>query len=235
MPTAVISGANRGLGLELTRQYLDDGWHVYAINRSSSDAMRELEKTGRLVMIEADLTNDDSLKAAISQIDVTTVNLLVNNAGMMGDGSFAEIGFEFQTFGTFNREEWHRIFDINVCTPMAVTELLVGKLEAADHGCVVTLSSELGSNHHNTMGNFYPYRASKAAVNSMMKSMGVNVKDRGINAVAIQPGWVRTDMGGPKGKLEATDSIRSVRETVARLSLQDNGKLFNYDGEEAPY
>jgi NAD(P)-dependent dehydrogenase (short-subunit alcohol dehydrogenase family) len=235
MPTAVITGANRGLGLELSRQYIEDGWQVYAINRSSSDAMRELMKSNRLVVIDADLTNDDSLRAAAAQVDVAAIDLLVNNAGMMGDGSFAEIGFSYQTFGTFDRDEWHRIFDINICTPMALTELLVDKLEAADLGCVVTLSSELGSNEHNTMGNFYPYRASKAAVNSMMKSMGYNLKDRGIVAVAIQPGWVRTDMGGPKGALEAGDSIRGVRETLSKLTLEDNGKLFNYDGEEAPY
>ena len=235
MPTAVITGANRGLGLELTRQYIDDGWHVYAINRSSSDAMRELMTSKRLVAIEADLTNDDSLRAAAGQIDVAAIDLLINNAGMMGDDSLAEVGLAYQTFGTFNRDEWHRIFDINICTPMAITELLVDKLEAADDGCVVTLSSELGSNEHNTMGNFYPYRASKAAVNSMMKSMGANLKDRGIIAIAIQPGWVKTDMGGPNAGLEANDSIRGVRETLARLTLDDNGKLFNYDGEEAPY
>lgn len=235
MPTAVISGANRGLGLELARQYLDEGWQIYAINRSSSAAMSELKTSSRLVEIEADLTNDDSLRDATRLVDVPAIDLLINNAGMMGDSSLAEVGFDFQTFGTFNRDEWQRIFDINVCTPMALTELLADKLEAADNGCVVTLSSELGSNEHNTMGNFYPYRASKAAVNSMMKSMGANLKDRGIIAIAIQPGWVRTDMGGPKAHLEANESIRGVRETLARLTLEDNGKLFNYDGEEAPY
>ena len=235
MPTAVITGANRGLGLELTRQYLNEGWNIYTISRSHSDALDNLAKNRALTCLQANLTNDERLREAVAKIDSESVDLLINNAGMMGNGSFAETGLGYQSFGNFDRDEWLRIFDINVCTPMALSELLVDKLATAQRGCVVTLSSMLGSNAMNTIGNIYPYRASKAAVNSIMKSMGINLHERGVIAVAIQPGWVRTDMGGPHADIEAPESVQGMRATIARLTLEDSGKLFAYDGREMPY
>lgn len=235
MPTAVITGANRGLGLELTRQYLADGWHVIAIVRQTSTDLEKLRSGDMLEIVLANLINDESLQQAAGRITEDKIDLLINNAGTMGDGSFAEAGIDYQAFGSFNRPEWQRIFDINVFTPMALTELLAPKLEAAKAGRVVTLSSMVGSNSWNTTGNLYPYRASKAAVNSIMKSMGVNLAPRGIIAVAIQPGWIRTDMGGPNAPLEAPESMQEFRKTIANLTLADAGKLFAQDGSEAPY
>lgn len=106
----------------------------------------------------------------------------------MGDSTMADVGLSHQAFGTFNRDEWLRVFNLNVCTPMAMAELLVDHLAAADKPVIVTLSSIVGSNALNTIGNFYGYRASKAAVNSIMKSMGMNLRERGITCVALHPG-----------------------------------------------
>ncbi len=235
MPTAVITGANRGLGLELTRQYLADGWRVITIVRQASTDLEKLHSGDMLEIIIADLVDDDSLQQAANRITDDKIDLLINNAGTMGDGSFAEAGMDYQAFGGFNRAEWQRIFEINVFTPMALSELLAARLEAADAGRVVTLSSMVGSNAWNTIGNLYPYRASKAAVNSIMRSMGINLAPRGIIAVAIQPGWIRTDMGGPNAPLDAPESMQEFRTTIANLTLKDAGKLFSQDGSEAPY
>lgn len=235
MPTAVITGANRGLGLELARQYLDSGWTLYVIVRRSSDALQDLQSKYPLHIIMANLTDDDSLRSAVAAIDTDSIDLLINSAGTMGDGSFAKTGMEYQKFGTFKRSEWQRVFDINVFTPMALTELLINKLEAASAGCVVTFSSIAGSNAFNTIGNLYPYRASKAAVNSIMKSMGSNLAKRGVIAVAIHPGWIKTDMGGPAAELEATGAMQGVRSTISALSLDDAGKFLSHLGEEMPY
>ena len=235
MPVLIITGANRGLGLEFVRQYAADGWTIVTINRRSSNELDALADDYPIEIIAADLTDDASLRHAVQQIRHDAVDLLINNAGAMGDGSFADSGFEYQAFGTFNRDEWLRVFDINVCTPMAITEMLADRLEKSRQPVVVTLSSMLGSNALNTMGNLYAYRASKAAVNSIMKSMGVNLQQRGITCVAVHPGWVRTDMGGSQADIEAPESIAGLREAIAGLSLEDSGRFLNYRGETMPY
>jgi len=235
MPTLVITGANRGLGFEFVRQYAADGWTIVAINRRSSTELDELAGTHPIEIVTADLTDDESMRAAVQRIGHPVVDLLINNAGTMGDGSFSESGFEYQAFGTFNRDEWLRVFNINVCTPMALTELLVDKLEAAENAVVVTLSSMLGSNELNTMGNSYAYRASKAAVNSITKSLGINLAARGIVCVALHPGWVRTDMGGPDADIDAVESVTGMRDTIANLTSADSGRFLAWHGDAMPY
>ena len=169
------------------------------------------------------------------QIAQQRIDLLINNAGTMGDGSFADTGLGYKSFGTFDRDEWLRVFDINVCTPMALAELLVDKLAAAERPIIVTLSSMLGSNALNTIGNSYAYRASKTAVNSIMKSMGINLRERGITCVAMHPGWVRTDLGGEQADLDPVDSVRCMRETLAKLGPDDSGRFLGWDGRDMPY
>lgn len=235
MPTLIITGANRGLGLEFVRQFAADRWTITTINRRSSDELDALQKRYPIQTIQADLTDDASLRRAVAEIAHPSVDLLINNAGTMGDGSFSESGFSYQAFGTFNRDEWLRVFNINVCTPMVLSELLVGKLEASDNPIIVTLSSMLGSNALNTIGNSYAYRASKAAVNSITKSMGINLKERGITCVALHPGWVRTDMGGPGADIDAPESVRGMRGTIAKLTLEDAGRFLAWNGKAMPY
>ena len=235
MPVLIITGANRGLGLEFARQYAADGWQIVAINRRSSDELDALAAEYPVQIIAADLTNDASLHDAVGEIDHNAVDLLINNAGTMGDGSFAETGFSYKSFGTFDRQEWLRVFDINICTPQALSELLVDKLEQASSPVIVTLSSMLGSNTMNTMGNSYAYRASKSAVNSIMKSMGMNLKDRGITCIAMHPGWVQTDMGGADADIDPVSSVTGMRKTIAGVSLADAGRFVAWDGNEMPY
>ncbi len=235
MPVAVITGANRGIGLELTRQYLDDGWQVCALVRRSSDELDTLAESGSLTVIATDLTDDSSLAAAVEAIDADAVDLLINNAGSMGNGSFEEHGFAFQAFGRFDREEWQRVFDINVFTPQALSELLADKLEKAERGIAATISSMLGSNELNTSGSIYAYRASKAAVNSIMKSMGSDLGKRGVIAVALHPGWVQTDMGGAGADVTVTDSVSGLRKVLGGLTIDDAGGFFAYDGKAMPW
>jgi len=235
MPVLIITGANRGLGLEFARQYTAAGWELVTINRRSSDELDELAKHYPVQILTADLTDDASLQQAVAAIGHDAVDLLINNAGTMGDGSFAESGFSYKAFGTFDRDEWLRVFDINICTPMALSELLADKLAAAESPVIVTLSSMLGSNTLNTMGNSYAYRASKSAVNSIMKSMGMNLKDRGIACIAIHPGWVRTEMGGPDADIDPVSSVEGMRNTIAGVSIADAGRFLAWDGNEMPY
>ena len=235
MPTAVITGTNRGIGLELTRQYLEDGWTVYALTRSSSPELDALADADTLTIIATDLTSDESLRSAVASIGDDAVDLLINNAGTMGDGSFETDGFKFQSFGRFNRDEWRRVFDINVFTPQALAELVADKLAKAERGVAVTISSMLGSNELNTSGSLYAYRASKAAVNSIMRSMGHDLGRQGVIAVALHPGWVQTDMGGENAEVRVTDSVSGLRRVIADLTPEDAGAFIAFDGKRMPW
>ncbi len=235
MPNAVITGANRGLGLGLAKSYLEDGWRVTAMIRNSSEQLDELAAVHPLTILQTDLKNDDSLADSVARIEDEAVDVLINCAGTMGRASFEDVGFEYQVFGAFDREEWLEVFDLNVCTPQSLTELLADKLEAAPAGRVITLSSMLGSNAMNTVGNIYAYRASKAAVNSIVKSAGANLGPRGIIAIALHPGWVRTDMGGSGADLSVEESVTGMRAVIDGLTLDDAGKFYAWDGKEMPY
>lgn len=235
MATAVITGANRGIGLEFTRQYLADGWRVIALLRESSEELDALADDGSLRIITAELTDDDSLRAAVDSIDEERIDLLINNAGMMGDGVDTHTGRVFQPFGHFNRDEWQQVFDINTFTPMALSELLVEKLRAAEKPVIATISSQLGSIANDLSGGMYAYRASKAAVNAIMKALSINLKDDGIVCLSLHPGWVKTDMGGPNAEVPVRMSVSGMRNVIARATLARSGDFIAYDGRKLLY
>ena len=225
MPTVVITGAGRGIGLEFARHYLNAGWHVVALQRSQSPALSALEGTGELDVIISSLTDDAALDAALEPLGDTPVDVLINNAGAMND----------KGFGHFERAAWHEIFDINVFTPLAVAERLVDNVAAAEHGRIVTISSILGSMEKNTNGGMYAYRASKAAVNAIMRSMALDLGARDITCVAMHPGWVRTDMGGQDATLAPADSVAGLVEVIATLDKDMTGSLVDWRGRTLPW
>jgi len=235
MPTVLITGANRGLGLELTRQYLDRGWSVIGASRGSSPELDELSEQPRFEAYRLNLTDDVALSDFAAGIGERRIDVLLNNAGTMGRHSFAELGLKSGRFGSFDRSEWHRILDINLCTPMRLAELLVDQVAAGDRGRIITISSMLGSMGLNTVGGLYAYRASKAAVNAMMKSMAIDLAARGIIAIALHPGFVRTDMSGPMADIEAADSAAGMIRVIDDVTLGDSGKVLAWDGSELPW
>ncbi len=232
LPTVLVTGANRGLGLELARQYLADGWSVIAVCRRSSAELDAVDGPS-LKILPTDLNDDRALAETACALGVRRIDVLINNAGTMGDSTFAESGMAMQSFGSFDRAEWHRVFDINVCTPMRIAELFVERM--IEGGKIVTITSRLGSSALNTAGGLYAYRASKAAVNSIMKSMGIDLKQRGLIAIALHPGWVRTDMGGAAADIDVTASVSGMRRVIDGLTIADAGRFIAYDGSELPY
>jgi len=232
MTTVLITGANRGLGLEFCRQYLADGATVYAFCRSHSDGLDVL-RCDDLRIVQTDMTDDAALADAIASLGDANLDVVINNAGTMGDSTFAESGLTMQAFGSFDRDEWHRVFDINVCTPMSVAELCAGRMN--DGGRVVTITSMLASMQLNTVGGLYAYRASKAAVNSIMKSMGIDLMKQGIIAIAMHPGWVQTEMGGDNADIDTGASVAGMRRVIDAATIKDTGRFLAYDGSELPY
>lgn len=154
----------------------------------------------------------------------------------MGNGSFAKEGLAFGRFGQSNFDDWARVFRINVAGPMKMAEAFVEHVARSQQKKIVTLTSMLGSVALNRIGGLYAYRASKAAVNAMMKSMAIDLaKSHSIAATAMHPGWVRTDLGGPRADIEAVDSVAGMRRVIASLTIENAGRYWVYDGSELPW
>ena len=228
MPSALITGANRGLGLEFARQYLDDGWQVHAACRdpeSASELRRLADASDRkLRIIALDVTDPSSIKPAAAELDGQAIDLLLNNAGVMGARG--------QTIGNIDYDAWAKVLDANTIGPMRVSEAFVDHVARSERKLIVTLTSGMGSLADNTSGGWIAYRSSKAAVNMVMRSLAIDLAPRGITCVVVNPGWVRTDMGGPQATLTATDSVKRLRHLIETLGPAQSGKFFNYDGGE---
>ena len=235
MPATLITGANRGLGLEFVRQYANDGWKVIACCREPDQAtdLNALAagRPGGVELQALDVTDGASVAALAGRLAGRPIDLLVNNAGRGGQPGT-------DTLGSIDYELWQELLAANTLGPMRVTEALIENVAASQSKRVVTLSSGLGSlswlaNEKITgFGAAYQYRSSKAAVNCAMLALAHQVKPRGITVVLFSPGWVRTDMGGPNAPLSAEESIASLRKTIAGLSLEQSGRFLDHDGTE---
>jgi NAD(P)-dependent dehydrogenase (short-subunit alcohol dehydrogenase family) len=231
MPSALITGANRGLGLEFARQYLADGWRVYAACRdpaSASELHRLAEQADdKLRILAMDVTDPDSIHAGATELDGQAVDLLLNNAGIIGPRG--------QTVGNIDYQAWVEVLAINTMGPTRVSEAFVEHVARSDRKLIVTLTSGMGSIADNTSGGSIVYRSSKAAVNMVMRSLAIDLAPRNITCVVINPGWVHTDMGGPNATLEPSESISQMRRLIATLGPKQSGKFFNYTGREYPW
>lgn len=232
MPTAFITGTNRGLGLEFVRRYLEAGWRVIAVNRGESEALQALAVNPALTLLRAELTAPADLERIAESVGDTSLDLVINNAGIMGTDTFRLEDKQRQGLHDFSRDEWQRVFEINVFTPVQLIALLRERL--APGARVVTISSSMGSISGNSFGGWYAYRASKAAVNSLMKSVALELGDAVI-AIALHPGWVRTDMGGPDADIDAETSIAGMMAVIEGLGPDDNGAFLGFDGARIDY
>ena len=231
MPSALITGANRGLGFEFVRQYLVDGWQVYAACRdpaSASELRRLIEiSDGKLRMLAMDVTDPASVDAATTELDGQAIDLLLNNAGIIGP--------QGQTIGNIDYEAWAEVLAVNTMGPMRVSEAFVEHVARSDRKLIVTLTSGMGSIADNSSGGSILYRSSKAAMNMVMRSLAIDLASRGITCVVVNPGWVRTDMGGPNASLQPAESISALRRLIATLGPEQSGKFFNHTGREYPW
>jgi NAD(P)-dependent dehydrogenase (short-subunit alcohol dehydrogenase family) len=237
MPTVLITGANRGLGLELARQYAADGWRVLACTRHpDAAALDALGQDHPHVSRHAlEVTDAASIETLATALRGTAIDVLLNVAGVMHRRIVATDPGARPAFGGFDYDDWARVLAVNVLAPARVAEAFLEHVAAGEQRKIVTLSSELGSIGGNETGGLYAYRSSKAAVNAVMKSMAIDLAPRGIIAVPMHPGWVRTDMGGPKAPLSAEESASGMRRVVDGLTLADSGRFLQWDGKELPW
>lgn len=231
MPSILITGANRGIGLEFARQYSAEGWQVFAACRDSSSAahLQELVRVPglRLTILRMDVTDLASVRAAAKEIGAATIDVLVNNAGVGGPTN--------QTTGRVDYRAWAHVLDVNTMGPLRVIESFLDHLARSERRIALTITSGMGSLADNTSGGSIAYRTSKAAVNMVMRSAAIDLAPRRITCVVVNPGWVKTDMGGPGARMSTQESVGALRKLVANLTFEDSGKFFNWNGCEYPW
>ena len=232
MKTALITGANRGIGLEFAKQYAADGWRVLACSRhpEKSDALNKLAaRYPDLIQVRAlDVADHAQIDQSARQLADESIDLLINNAGVYPDSDKGG-------FGHADYEEWMQAFRINTMATLKMAEAFATQIARSNQKAIVTITSMMGSIADNGSGGNYLYRSSKAAVNMVVKSLAIDLKPRGVTAVVFHPGWVRTDMGGPNAMISAEQSVSGMRKLISKLNLADSGKFFAYDGRVIPW
>jgi NAD(P)-dependent dehydrogenase (short-subunit alcohol dehydrogenase family) len=239
MKSVLITGANRGLGLELTRQYLERGDQVIAATRQPESAtdLQALgqQYAGKLVVLPLDVTNAESLATAYEQVAATTdhLDILINNAGILPGhpGSGIEDNQETQKLGQLRYDEAMQVFGTNAVGPLLVTQQFLPLLKAGNKSRVVSLSSGLGSLELKASGSHYHYSASKAAMNMYMRTLAAEAGHYGIISIMVDPGWMRTDMGGTGAALPAADSARGIIRLTDQLHAEENGSFMTWQGK----
>jgi NAD(P)-dependent dehydrogenase (short-subunit alcohol dehydrogenase family) len=224
--TVLITGSNRGIGLELARQYAKAGWRVYATCRDPENALdliRLAATSGGLVSVHPlDVTDPVQIRSIAAHLRDIPIDILFNNAGTDGQRG--------AQFGQTDEGRWLETFRMNTIAPLKMTEALVDSVAASRRKVVATLSSRMGSIADNSVGASYVYRSSKAALNAVMKSAAIDLKPRQVTVIVLHPGWVKTDMGGPNAQISVEESVAGIRQVLERATLADTGGFFSYDG-----
>tara|TARA_B100000686_G_scaffold341483_1_gene418929 strand:- start:651 stop:1346 length:696 start_codon:yes stop_codon:yes gene_type:complete len=228
-PTVVVTGANRGIGLEFARQYAADGWRVHAACRDpeGADALRKTLLGHNAVIHRLDIVDPASIMAFAQAIEDEPVDVLINNAGI--------IGGDRQDVGNVDYAMWERTVRTNVIGLFRVAEALLVRLDAGDKRIIANISSLMGSITDNGSGGDHIYRTSKTALNMVVQNMARDLAPRGITVLAFHPGWVRTDMGGDNAPVLPEDSATGMRRQIDAAGPDQSGRFLNHDGRELPW
>lgn len=225
--TIVVTGANRGIGLEFARQLVDAGDFVIAGARKPDEARALQELAGPHLEIHAlDVASDASVSAFASAVGERAVDVLINNAGVGGGGA---------PIVDLDLKRMRDVLEVNAIGPLRVTQAMLPALHRADSPVVAHITSRMGSIGDNSSGGYYAYRMSKAALNMANKSLSMDGQASGIVCVVLHPGWVKTDMGGASAPLSVDDSVRGLLKVINGLSRSDSGRFFDYKGAELPW
>jgi NAD(P)-dependent dehydrogenase (short-subunit alcohol dehydrogenase family) len=222
-PTVLITGANRGLGLEFARQYAAAGWTVIGTARSlgQADDLAALD----VEVLELDVTDRDSIAALAAALEGRAVDMLINNAGIFPRVSEIE---------RVDADDYTQTLMVNTLGPVIVTQALMPNLRKGELKRIVNITSQLGSIGMNS-GGFYGYRESKSALNMFTKTLATELGPDGFICLAIHPGWVRTDMGGSSANLSPEESVSAMRAVISTVTSDDNGTYRGYNGNSVEW
>ena len=231
MKTVLITGASRGIGLEHVRRFAANGARVFAAVRTPAEA-KELQTLAADNKVRVEVLAYDAADAAApgrikTALGNTPLDLLFANAGAFGDRTSA--------IGSIDVADVLQLININALAPLKLVEALVENVAASGRKIIALQSSRLGSIGENSSGGYYPYRISKCVVNMIARNIAVDLNPRGVIAVALHPGWVRTRMGGEGAPISVDESVSGQQRVLANLKPGDSGRFFNYDGTEIPW
>ncbi|MBC7183957.1 short-chain dehydrogenase [Marinobacter guineae] len=218
--TVIITGANRGIGLELARHYASEGWAVIGVCRQSAG---ELDEVAARVIDGVDVTTDTGIRKLTEELAGQTIDLLINNAGLLQDEKLGSIDFD----------SIRTQMEINAYAPLRVAEALVSQIPSG--GKIANITSRMGSIADNDSGGRYGYRASKAALNAFGKSLAMDLKPRGIAVAQLHPGYVQTRMVNFGGLITPEESAKGLAARIDGLSLENTGSFWHSNGEELPW
>lgn len=227
MPTLLVTGANRGLGLELARTYGGAGWTVHGAARDPASAADLRAVPGVAKIHRLDITDAAQIRNVARALGGVAIDLLINNAGvnMTEQTSLEDLDYE----------GWERDFAVNTVAPLRLTAALAENVAASDGRTIAFMSSRAGSITSNIAGGRYRYRSTKAALNAAVRSLALDLLPRGVICVAVHPGWARTDMGGSRATISPAESAGWLKVLFDRLEPHHAGHFLNYDGTELPW
>lgn len=222
--TVLITGANRGIGLELARQYSADNWQVIGTARQP-EAAQDLQALD-VQIVQLDVTDQASVERLAADLDGQAIDVLINNAGILTmTRSISEISFE----------DFDRVIAVNTVGPIRVTQALLPNLRAGEMKKIINTSSVAGSIARKTNAGPYGYNESKAALNMFTRSLAAELKPEGFICIVIHPGWVQTDMGGANAQVTVPDSASGIRSVIENLTAEGNGEFWTFDGQHLPW
>ena len=230
MANVFITGANRGIGLELARQYAGAGERVFATCRTpgAADGLNDLAKSSadRLTVHALDVGDAASISGAAKVVGDTPIDILINNAGILGGAS--------QTLEAIDFDAWIDAFKVMTIGPFRMVQTLLPNLKAAAAPKVMTVTSQLAASTW-PFGGSYAYSSAKAGVNKVMQILAKDLKAQNVIAAMIHPGWVKTDMGGAGADITPQESATGIRAVIAGLTAETSGKFYKWNGEIHPW
>ena len=232
MPSILITGSNRGLGLEWSRQYARLDWRVYATCRYPDEADDLRRLTRRHPNVEPhrlDVTRPDEIGAVAEALQDQPIDILLNNAGVYLEK------FKGNNLEDIDYAAWEETFRVNSLGAVRVTKALSGHVARSEKRLVAAITSHMGSIAEIDSPGSYAYRSSKAALNAAMKGISLELQHHGVGVLLLHPGWVNTRMGGPNAPLSTEQSVNGMRALVDRFEMHQSGNFYRYDGSLIPW
>jgi len=223
--TILITGSNRGIGLELTEQFAADGWTVIACCRNPADAGALQALSNRYPAIELhalEVTDYEQMASLSAQLRDRSIDILLSNAGIYGPRG--------ANFGGVEAAAWLEVFEINSIAPLMLVQAFVDQVAASRQKLVAVISSKMGSIADNGSGGSYIYRSSKTAVNQVVKNLSIDLAGRGISTISLHPGWVQTEMGGANAETSVGDSAAGLKAILQGAGPEQNGQFLEFNG-----
>ena len=226
MATVLVTGASRGIGSELVKQYSAEGAEVIACVRDTAAAPGLEGVNGNVRIVQMDTGSPESIAASAAEVGDQALDVVINNAGYVGGAK--------QSIDDVDLDEWHRTLDINTIGPLLIARAFKANLAASGDGKLMNVTSQLAASTW-PFGGMLVYSSTKAAFSKVAQILALDWKEDPITVALVHPGWVRTDMGGPNAEISAEESASGIRSLIAGLTKADSGKFYKWNGDIHPW